>query len=74
MKLTEHSEIDRFKLLPDDKDFVFDFNKQDGLAAGVANAVTFPALVGTGQTFTVGEFERMASQLLPFENITDHSS
>ncbi|KAI8715956.1 Cupin type-1 domain-containing protein [Fusarium sp. LHS14.1] len=51
------TEIDRFKLLPDDKDFVFDFNKQEGLAAGVANAVTFPALVGTGQTFTVGQFE-----------------
>lgn len=61
-KLTGNSEIDRFKLLPEDKDFVFDFSKQDDQTSGIANAVTFPALVGTGQTFTVGEFERMSIQ------------
>ncbi|KAH6876551.1 RmlC-like cupin domain-containing protein [Thelonectria olida] len=46
---------DRFKLLPDDKDFVYDFNNQTNPAGALANAKTFPALVGTGTSLTVGQ-------------------
>ncbi|KAK7413369.1 hypothetical protein QQX98_007746 [Neonectria punicea] len=44
--------IDRFKLLPDDKDFVYDFNSTDP-AAAVASSKNFPALVGTGASLSV---------------------
>ncbi|CAK7238184.1 hypothetical protein SEUCBS140593_010410 [Sporothrix eucalyptigena] len=50
---------DRFALLPDDDQFIFDFN-QPQAAAGqggeliVANRKTFPALVGTGSGAAVG--------------------
>ncbi|KAJ5650416.1 uncharacterized protein N7484_004139 [Penicillium longicatenatum] len=43
--------IDRYKLLPKDEDFVFDFNNNTSL---VANRQTFPALVGYGTSFSVG--------------------
>ncbi|EFQ27718.1 cupin [Colletotrichum graminicola] len=50
---------DRFKLLPDDKQFVFDFNQpQNNPGKGgeliAANRKTFPALVGTGSGMAVG--------------------
>ncbi|KZL69269.1 spherulin-1b protein [Colletotrichum incanum] len=50
---------DRFKLLPDDKQFVFDFNQpQNNPGKGgeliAANRKTFPALVGTGSGLAVG--------------------
>ncbi|KAJ0354827.1 hypothetical protein COL154_002144 [Colletotrichum chrysophilum] len=50
---------DRFKLLPDDKQFVFDFNqKQANPGKGgelvAANRKTFPALVSTGAGMAVG--------------------
>ncbi|CAK7237035.1 hypothetical protein SBRCBS47491_009840 [Sporothrix bragantina] len=50
---------DRFALLPDDAQFIFDFN-QPQAATGqggeliVANRKTFPALVGTGSGVAVG--------------------
>ncbi|KAL8352027.1 hypothetical protein RB601_002382 [Gaeumannomyces tritici] len=50
---------DRFALLPDDKQFIFDFNqKQANPGKGgelvAANRKTFPALVGTGAGMAVG--------------------
>ncbi|KAK1964278.1 RmlC-like cupin [Colletotrichum eremochloae] len=50
---------DRFKLLPDDKQFVFDFNQpQNNPGKGgeliAANRKTFPALVGTGSGMALG--------------------
>ncbi|KAL3304326.1 spherulin 1A precursor [Colletotrichum asianum] len=55
----ENSAADRFKLLPDDKQFVFDFNqKQANPGKGgelvAANRKTFPALVSTGAGMAVG--------------------
>ncbi|KAK1997242.1 RmlC-like cupin [Colletotrichum falcatum] len=54
---------DRFKLLPDDKQFVFDFNQpQNGAGEGgelvAANRKSFPALVGTGAGMAVGTVEK----------------
>jgi len=53
--------VDRFALLPDDKNFVFDFGnpalKGKGGKGGdliAANRKTFPALVGTGAGMAVG--------------------
>ncbi|CAL3965722.1 unnamed protein product [Diplocarpon coronariae] len=52
---------DRFGLIPDDKDFTFDFNKASlkgkaGKGGDIiaANRKTFPALVGTGSGMAVG--------------------
>lgn len=47
------SAVDRYQLLPNDEDFIFDFNKTDG--TGFADAKTFPALVGTGASMAVAE-------------------
>ncbi|KAK3318665.1 RmlC-like cupin domain-containing protein [Apodospora peruviana] len=51
--------VDRFALLPDNKQFVFDFNtKQNNPGKGgelvAANRKTFPALVGSGAGMAVG--------------------
>ncbi|KAK3688407.1 RmlC-like cupin domain-containing protein [Podospora appendiculata] len=51
--------VDRFKLLPDNGDFVFSFNQdQKGAGKGgrliAANRKTFPALVGSGSGMAVG--------------------
>ncbi|KAL4883589.1 RmlC-like cupin domain-containing protein [Aspergillus karnatakaensis] len=43
---------ERYALLPDDKDFVFDFYNTDNPIATTAN---FPPLVGTGISFNVGQ-------------------
>lgn len=53
------SAADRFPLLPDNKQFVFDFNqpqKNPGKGGELiaANRKTFPALVGTGASMAVG--------------------
>ncbi|RGP79442.1 hypothetical protein FLONG3_2403 [Fusarium longipes] len=53
------SAADRFDLLPNDDDFVFDFNdKQDSPGKGgeliAANRKSFPALVGTGSGMAFG--------------------
>ncbi|SPO05479.1 related to spherulin 1A precursor [Cephalotrichum gorgonifer] len=45
------SAADRFALLPDDKDFVFEFGKKGALA----DRKTFPALVGTGSALATAE-------------------
>ncbi|KAL1842295.1 hypothetical protein VTK73DRAFT_3152 [Phialemonium thermophilum] len=50
---------DRFNLLPEDKQFVFDFNQHQpnpgkGGELVAANRKTFPALVGTGAGMAVG--------------------
>ncbi|KAJ5082709.1 hypothetical protein N7532_011752 [Penicillium argentinense] len=42
--------VDRYKLLPNDEDFIYDFNKS---ASPFANAQTFPALVGSGTSLSV---------------------
>ncbi|KAH6898050.1 RmlC-like cupin domain-containing protein [Thelonectria olida] len=47
--------IDRFKLLPEDKDFVYDFDGKDA-AIATASGTSFPALVGTGASLFLGEF------------------
>ncbi|KAF8865970.1 RmlC-like cupin [Acephala macrosclerotiorum] len=53
--------VDRFALIPNDKDFVFQFNDPTKLGIGgkggdlvTANRKTFPALVGTGSGMAVG--------------------
>ncbi|KAF5025418.1 hypothetical protein F66182_2520 [Fusarium sp. NRRL 66182] len=42
------SVVDRYGLLPEDKDFVYDFNSSE---TGFADSKSFPALVGTGLSF-----------------------
>ncbi|KAF5676807.1 spherulin 1b precursor [Fusarium heterosporum] len=46
------SYIDRYKLLPEDKDFFFDFNDTDG---GIATSQSFPALTGTGISLAMAQ-------------------
>lgn len=58
-----YSVADRFDLLPDDAQFVFDFNQpQMGAGRGgelvAANRKAFPALVGTGSGMAVGRLGR----------------
>lgn len=53
---------DRFKLLPENEDFIFDFNKpQENPGKGgeliAANRKTFPALVGTGSGMAFGRVD-----------------
>jgi len=45
---------DRYEILREDTDFIFDFNK-DG---PIANRKTFPALVGSGGSMAVGDLAR----------------
>ncbi|KAF4974197.1 hypothetical protein FZEAL_8875 [Fusarium zealandicum] len=54
--------VDRFTLLPEDKDFVFDFNQEQqnpgkGGQLIAANRKTFPALVGTGSGMALGRID-----------------
>jgi hypothetical protein len=60
---------DRFALLPDDKQFVFDFNQNQtnpgkGGELVAANRKNFPALVGTGSGMAVGRVKRKSSHAL----------
>lgn len=60
---TNISAAGRFALLPNNDDFVFDFNKkQEGAGKGgmliAANRKTFPALVGTGSGMAFGTVDR----------------
>jgi hypothetical protein len=73
---------DRFALLPNDKDFVFDFNtKQENPGKGgeliAANRKTFPALVGTGSGMAFGrvdgKFALYTSTLYTGSNILSSS-
>ena len=54
------SAVDRYQLLPNDEDFIFDFNKTDG--TGFADAKTFPALVGTGASMAFAEVPGTSSE------------
>jgi hypothetical protein len=49
------SAIDRYLLLPNDEDFIYTFNKDN---SPVANAKSFPALVGTGLSATIVDVQR----------------
>lgn len=51
------SAAERYQLLPKDEDFVFDFNKNAELP--LANHKNFPALVGTGASFSVSQLPGM---------------
>ncbi|KAL2169407.1 hypothetical protein VTG60DRAFT_6036 [Thermothelomyces hinnuleus] len=46
--------VDRYQILPNDEDFVFDFNKA---TFPMANRKTFPALVGTNLALAIAEIE-----------------
>lgn len=57
-----YSAIDRYALLPDDSDFVFDFNQEQanpgkGGQLVAANRKTFPALVGTNSGMAFGRVD-----------------
>lgn len=49
---------DRFDLLAEDRDFVFEFNRSSATGAAgtivTANRKSFPALVGTGSSMAIG--------------------
>lgn len=49
------SGVDRAALLPQDKDYVYDFSQNPGR---FADRKTFPALVGTGGSLAVGILPR----------------
>lgn len=53
----ELSAIERLALLPDDKDFVFDFSNDTDPANAIAGAKNFPALVGTGASLSIATFD-----------------
>lgn len=46
---------DRYRLLPNDEDFVFDFNKSQ---APFADRKTFPALTGSGGSMAAAALAR----------------
>ena len=46
--------MDRYNILSDDKDFVFDLGQNNGVA--IANRKTFPGIVGAGMSFTAAKF------------------
>jgi hypothetical protein len=46
--------IEKYQLLPNDEDFVFDFTKNQ---VPFANRQTFPALTGTGGAFAFGKLD-----------------
>ncbi|ENH63361.1 Spherulin-1B [Fusarium oxysporum f. sp. cubense race 1] len=67
---------DRFALLPEDDDFVFDFNKkQDNPGKGgeliAANRANFPALVGTGAGMAFGRID--PNMMTPFYQGSIHT-
>lgn len=56
------SAADRFSLLPNNEDFIFDFNQEQqnpGLGGQLvaANRKTFPALVGSGAGMALGRVD-----------------
>lgn len=68
------SAADRFALLPENKQFVFDFNqpqKNPGKGGEIvaANRKSFPALVSTGSGMAVGRVGRKLS--LPTQHNTN---
>jgi hypothetical protein len=57
------SAVDRYQLLPKDEDFVFDFANSNTPFANsntpFANGKSFPALVGSGMSFSTGQLPGM---------------
>jgi hypothetical protein len=57
------SAVDRYALLPKDEDFVFDFSKNAALP--LAGRKSFPALVGTGLSFSLSQLPGMIAIARP---------
>ncbi|RAQ57653.1 spherulin-1B precursor [Aspergillus flavus] len=53
--------IERYQLLPKDEDFVFNFTASE---VPVATSQNFPALVGTGASFSIGELPACSMSFL----------
>ncbi|KAE8150845.1 RmlC-like cupin domain-containing protein [Aspergillus avenaceus] len=53
--------VERYKLLPKDEDFVFDFAKSE---VAVASSQNFPALVGTNTAFSIGQLPACSMSFL----------
>jgi hypothetical protein len=53
------SAIERYKLLPKDEDFVFNFA---GTSLPIATSQNFPALVGTGVSFSISQLPGILDQ------------
>ncbi|BAE58607.1 unnamed protein product [Aspergillus oryzae RIB40] len=65
--------IERYQLLPKDEDFVFNFTASE---VPVATSQIFPALVGTGASFSIGELPGIFSEHCPGSEVAlihDHS-
>lgn len=58
--------IDRYSLLPGDKDFLFNFNFNSTPSA-IANSLTFPALTGSGLSLASAQIPGIYS---PFSLLT----
>lgn len=56
------SAADRYALLPDDDDWVFDFNDSD---TGMANAKSFPPLVGANAAMAFAELPGSSPSTTP---------
>lgn len=63
------SAADRYQLLSKDEDFVFDFNKNE---LPLANHKSFPALVGSGASFSLSQLPGMSAVTLSTLNDTDN--
>jgi len=63
-----NSAIDRYKLLKD-SDFLYDFGKQP---SSIANGQTFPALVGSGISMSVGNVDGELSTLPHYLRCINH--
>ena len=65
---------DKFNLLANDSDFVFDFNRSvpggTGGTVVAANRKSFPALVGTGASMAVGWIERKCALAILLHALT----
>jgi hypothetical protein len=57
------SAVDRYQLLPKDEDFVFDFANSN---TPFANGKSFPALVGSGMSFSTGQLPGMLPTSLEY--------
>jgi hypothetical protein len=57
LTVTFFSAADRYALLPTDEDFVYDFSKNPELP--LADGKSFPALVGTGLSFSYSQLPGM---------------
>ncbi|KAL5338363.1 RmlC-like cupin domain-containing protein [Aspergillus crustosus] len=53
--------VERYALLPNDEDFVFDFNHG---AVPIASSANFPPLVGTGISFNTGQLDACSMSIV----------